>query len=112
MPPRKLSMLDYEADRAMLSLAGVRQVNQTTVTAVNGASTAYTVTGPNTRRVIVIHLNAGNGDIRFNYNAAATSSNLPVIPARYFIVDAKKDDTLNFWNTTAGNITVNVMEVE
>lgn len=110
--PRKLTSIEFEAHRATLSLAGIRLISQATVSATPSANTAYTVQNPHTRRVLVIHLSSGNGDIRFNYNAAATSSSLPIIPARYFVVDASKDDTLNFYNTAAAAVTINVAEIE
>jgi hypothetical protein len=109
---RRLAANEFEGMKALLSLAGVRVINQTTHSATNAANTAYTVTSKRTRRVIIIHLGAGNGDIRFNFGAAATATHLPVIPARYFVVDATLADTLNFWNTTGAPITVNVMEIE
>lgn len=109
---RRLAANEFEGFKALLSLAGLRVINQNTHSATNAATTAYTVVAKRTRRVIVIHLGTGNGDIRFNFGAAATANHLPVIPARYFVIDASIGDTLNFWNTTGAPIVVNVMEIE
>lgn len=112
MTVRRPSSIEYEAARATLSLAGIRELVQANISATATANTVYTVANISTRRVIVIHLGTGNGDIRFKHDAAAAATSIPVIPARYFVVDAEKDDTLNFWNTTAGAITVYLMEIE
>lgn len=109
---RSLSAIEFEAARAMLALAGIRQIVQATVAPTTGANAGYTVQDIRTRRVVCLHLGAAAGDIRFNYNATATSAHLPVIPQRYFVVDAEKDDVLNFFNTSAGTITVNLMEID
>lgn len=110
--PRRTGPAQHEGDRALLSLAGIRIIKQATHSATNGANTAYTVTEANTRRVVVFHTNAAADAIRVNHNAAATASHLPVLPQHYFIVDAKKADTVNFWNTTGGAITVNIVEID
>ena len=110
--PRKLGHVTHEANRAALALAGLRMILQSSISALSGADTTYTLTGTNTRRCIVIHLGAGAGDIRFDYNAAAIATDFPFLPQRYFSVDAKAGDVLHFYNTTASAITVYVMEVE
>lgn len=115
------SNMAWEADRAALASAGVRILAQAVVTAVAGASTTYTITSNETRRLICLHLGAGNTDIRVNYNAAATATHMPILPGRYFSVDAgiQKNsaqppawvaDTVRFWNETVGNISVYVIE--
>lgn len=109
--PRRPNNWIWEAALAQLSLAGIRFIKQATHSATNGANTVYTVTEPGTRRVVIIHLGTGNGDIRVAYKEAATATSLPVIPARYLVIDAKKDDTVQFWNTTGGVITVNILEI-
>lgn len=112
MPPRRPSSVEFEAARAMLSLAGIRQLLQANISALATANTSYTVADIRTRRVVIIHLGAGNGDIRFNFGAAAASTNIPVPSARFMVVDAEKDQTLQFFNTTAGAITVYFMEID
>lgn len=109
---RDTSAIQYEAARAMLALAGIREIVQGSVAPGASANAAYTVVDVRTRRVVCVHLGTGAGDIRFRYNVAATATNIPVIPQRYFVVDAEKDDTLNFFNTTGGAITVYVMEID
>lgn len=112
MATRRPSSIEYEGFRAMLALAGVRQLKQSSVAPGAGANSAYTVTEAGTRRVVAIHLGTGAGDIRFNHDAVADATKIPVIPQRYFVVDAEKDDTLNFFNTSGGAITVYVMEID
>lgn len=107
---RKPSSAEFEAYRAMLALAGFRQIKQTTIT-VTTANTTYTVTEPGTRRVVVIHGAAAYGDIRFNFQAAATSSSIPVLSQRYFTVDAEKDQVLNFIGVPASTV-MNIMEID
>lgn len=108
---RRASTLFFEAARAQLALAGFRQVKQTTIATIVGTNVAYTVTEPGTRRVVLMHAAATYGDVRFNYNAAATGSSMPVLSQRYFVVDAKKDDTINLMGATAVT-TVNIMEID
>jgi len=108
MPPRRLTTNEYEGNLAEVASAGWRQLKQTTVT-VTTADTTYTVTEPNTRRVKVIHGAATYGDIRFNYNAVATTTSFPVKGSEYVTVDAKKDDVLHFIGVPASTV-VNVME--
>lgn len=96
---------------AQMAVAGVNIQTQTTVTATAGANVTYTITKPGTRRLMCLHLGTGAGDIRVNYNAAATSASMPLLPQRYFVVEAAKDSYVAFWNTTAGDITVNVLEM-
>jgi len=109
---RDLSAIQYEAHRAMLALAGVRQIVQASVAPGASAEATYTVIDRRTRRVIVCHLGTGAGDIRFDFNATASSADMPIIPQRYFVVDAEKDDVLHFFNTSAGAITVYLMEID
>ena len=113
---RKVGSMEFEAGLASLSLAGIKILVQATVTALAGASTGYTVTHKNTRRLLVIHLSGGNADIRVNVGTAATAAHVPVLPARYIPIDAGWDingvaEVVYFWNTTVGNITVNIVEL-
>lgn len=123
MPPRRVTAVEFEGALAQLAVAGIRQILQATVTAAPGASTPYTIQNTRTRRVLCIHLNSGAGDIRFNYNAAATATSFPVMPQRYFPVDASANgptaanpsggtaDTLNFFNTTGSSVIIYIVEV-
>lgn len=108
---RKITNESRDAQQAMIALAGWRVISQTSVNAAPGTNTAYTVADDRTKRVVVLHLAAGNTDIRFAFNTAASSASLPLLPARYIVVDAGKGNTLNFWNTTAAAITVFLVEV-
>lgn len=112
MMPRKIAQMEWEQGKAILSLAGIRELKQATIAPTTGANAAYTVTEAGTRRVVAIHLGAANGDIRYRTTTAASATNMPVIPARYFVIDCKKNDVLNFFNTSAGTITINLMEIE
>jgi len=113
---RKIGPVEYEASLASLALAGIKILVQAVVSATNGASTGYTITHKSTRRLLVIHLSAGNGDIRVNVGAAATAAHLPVLPARYIPIDAGWDkdgvaEVVYFYNTTGSAINVNVVEL-
>ena len=127
MPPaRRIAATAQEQGKAILSIAGFRIIpgTQATIAPGAGAEATYTVLNAACRRVVAIHLGTGNGDIRFELNAAATATKIPVIPARYFIVDvlsprpatptepAKVGDVLHFFNTTGGAITVYLVETE
>src|SRR5512147_465429 len=121
--PRRISEASWELAKASLSMAGLRQILQANISVGAGDST-YTVQSENCRRVVAIHLGTGNGDIRFNLNAAASASTVPVIPARYFVVDvqsprpatptepAKTGDVLHFFGTVAGPTTVYLVETD
>lgn len=109
---RSLGPREYEGNQALVALAGIRQLKQTSISVGSSAENTYTVTEVGTRRVVCLHLATNNNDIRFDYNATATSTDMPVIPARYFVVDSEKDDVLHFYNTSGGAITVYLMEVE
>jgi len=109
--PRQLTSIEYEASRAMLSLAGLRLISQSRVVgAAAGSDNTYTVTDPRTRRV-VLYVDHASNVIRFNVNAAATSTSLPIKNQTYFVVDAKKDDVLHFYDTT-GSTPVHFVEVD
>ena len=112
---RKLSAMEWEGFRAMLALAGVRQLVQSSVSVGTGAENSYTVANIETRRVIIVHGGGATpafGDIRFEINATAVATDFPIAPQKYFVVDAEKDDDLSFYNTSGGSITVYVMEIE
>lgn len=108
---RRTSSLDFERSLAMLALAGIREMLQAQHVATAGADTAYTVAGDLTRRVMFFHLGLGANDVCVRYNAVAAATHMPVTPQTYFVFDAKKGDTIHFWNTTVNNITINVMEL-
>lgn len=108
---RRMSSAQWEASLAMLALAGLREVTQALHTAVATSNTAYTVTGANTRRVMCLHLGTGATDIRIKTNGAATGDSMPMVGQTYFVFDAAAGDTINFYNTTLGNIMVYVMEL-
>lgn len=111
-PARRISASNYEAAKAMLSVAGLRQLIQANISAANGADSTYTVQNKATRRVVIVHLNAGNGDLRFNINANATATTVPVLAGRYFVVDCLQNDVLHFFNTTGTSFTVYLVETD
>lgn len=122
--PRRISEASYELAKATLSMAGLRFISQANISVGAGADGTYTVLSDACRRVVAIHIGTGNNDIHFNLNAAATAAHVPVIPARYFVIDvqsprpgtpvepAKAGDVLHFFNTTAGAITVYLVETD
>ena len=110
---RSKSSMSWESARAVLSLAGMQDVLQDTHTATAGADTAYTVAGGvKVRRVMMCHLGSGAGDIRFRRGAAADATHVPLFPQTYFVVDAEDDEELHFYNTTVGDITIYIVELE
>ena len=109
--PRHLASLDFEKALATLALAGLRETAQAKHTATASANSAYTVTGAGTRRVMCFHTGAGAVDLRVRHNAAADGDNMPITPQTYWVIDAKMGDTINFYNTTLGAITVSIMEL-
>lgn len=119
--PRRAASLEWEANRATLALAGIRILKQAVVTAAAGVSTGYTLANIQTRRLVCLHLGAGNTDIRISYNTAALATHLPVLPGRYFLIDAgfvkdaagtQNADIVYFYNETGGSISVYVVEIE
>lgn len=121
--PRRISQMGWESGKAMLSLAGIRQLKQSSISVNAATDGTYTVTEPATRRVVAIHGGAAFTDIRFNINAAADGTKMPVVAQRYFVVDARAAhsvpgqgtlaaDVLHFYNASAGTLTVYIMEIE
>ncbi len=122
--PRRISEASFDLAKATLSMAGLRMISQTNISVGAGADGTYTVLNEACRRVVAVHIATGNGDIRFNLNAASDATKVPVIPARYFVVDVQSPrpatpvqpavtgDVLHFFNTTAGAIVVNIVETE
>ena len=108
---RTLSSSQFELLLATLALAGLRELAQAVHTATAGASTPYTVTHALTRRVMCFHTGTGVLDIRFATNAAAIATNMPVTGQTYWVVDAKKGDTLNFYNTSIADLSISIMEL-
>jgi hypothetical protein len=123
-PARRIAASNYELAKAVIAMAGVRQLVQANISVAGTSDGTYTPVNAATRRVIAIHLGTGNNDIHFNLNAAASSSTVPVIPARYFVIDcygprpatptqpALTADVLHFFNTTGTAITVYLVETD
>lgn len=121
-PNRKSHNLAFESQRAMLSLAGIRMLSQSLVTGGGAASdNSYTMVNSNARRVIIF-VNHATNVVRFNMNAAATASHLPILNQRYFIVDARGPyqeangiavaaDVIHFFDTT-GSTPVHFLEID
>lgn len=102
----------HEGSMAVMAMAGLRLLLQATHTATASSNTSYTVQSKDAKRVIACHLGTGAGDIRVNQGAAATSSHVPLIPQRYLVFDAGVGETIQFYNTTAGNITIYILETK
>jgi len=112
--PRRKQALHWEGQKANLSQAGWSVIVQGNVAPGASANASYTVTGGNTEntRRVVISWPGTEGQIRFNYNAAATVTSFALAPAVYTIIDADVGDTLQFFNTSGGVITVTLLEIE
>ena len=95
---------------AAMATAALRLENQSVVSCTGSADVTYTVTGADTRRVMLVYLGAGAGDIRFNFGAAATSASLPILPQRYVVIEAVVGEVLHFYNTVA-TANLNVAEL-
>lgn len=108
---RKVGNWPLEGVYAMMAVAGLRLLEQATVSVGAGSAESYQISNTRTRRVVSIHLATGIGDIRIAVNEAATANKLPLIPQRYLVIDADDTDYLSFYNTTGGSITVYVAEV-
>lgn len=109
---RNKSAMTWEQARAMLSMAGMLDVLQDTHTATANSDTTYTIAGGvNVRRVLITHLGSGAGDIRFRRGAVASASYVPIFPQTHFVVDAEDGEVLHFYNTTAGDITLYIVEL-
>ena len=100
----------HEVNRAVLATAGWRPGSQGSAAPATGANAAYTVVDVNTRRVAVCWTGTLL-DIRFELNAAAVATDFPLLPNVHIVFDAKKGETLNFYNTTGGSITVYCLEI-
>lgn len=111
---RRISNADFEANHALIALAGFRliQGGQVQLSCGPTADNPYTVVHANCRRVVALHLAAGDGDIRFEYGAAADATKLPILPRRYFIVDAGVGHVLHFYNTSGVSVNVFLAETE
>lgn len=97
--------------RAMISLGGVRPIQQSTIDVAGTSQGTHTVDDSGCQRVLVFHDASTNTDIRFALNGTADGDSLPVVPGAYFVVQAVKGDVLHFYNTTGGSITLNVVEL-
>lgn len=104
-----------DATLAVMALAGIRELKQSTASPTTGANATYTVTDGATRRVVVTHMGCASpaaGDIRFLAGAvAATAASMPLYPQRYMVFEANAGDVLNFFNTGADTVVVYVSEI-
>src|SRR5258705_377618 len=85
---RRISNADFEGNHALISLAGFRVVKQNSISAGPGAESTYTVQFANCRRVVILHLAVNDADIRYEYQATSDATKMPILPRRYFIVEA------------------------
>jgi hypothetical protein len=111
MTVRTLSSSQFEQMLAILALAGLRELVQAVHVAVATSSTHYHVQHAQTRRVMCFHTSTGAKDIRFHTNATALATDMPLTGQTYWVVDAQVGDLLYFYNTTVGNVDVNIMEL-
>lgn len=112
---RRQTAIQWEGNKGILSMAGVSELAQNNISVNATSENTYAVTNKQTRRVIAMFLSSSAGDIRFKFNSTATASHLPLVPARYFTIDARivdgVADVLHFYNVTNAPITVYLMEI-
>lgn len=111
--PNRRARSDWESAQAAISLAGIRPVLQDTIVVTAGARDDYTVDGASgvAKRVILFHDSGGNLDIRVALNENADATKMPVASGVYFSLEVEEGDIVSLWNTSASDITVNVMEI-
>ena len=100
-----------DAALAAMALAGMREINQTEHAATAGSDTAYTVTGAETRRVMLFFTGTAANAVRLRCNATAASTHMPLVPQQYVFCSAVAGETVHFYNTVTAAATVNVMEI-
>ena len=99
-----------DVNQAILSQAGWKTGPQGSAAPTTGANASYEVTGGATRWVAVAWTGTFT-EIRFEKNAAATATDFPLLPDSHIVFEAVDGDTLNFWNTSGGTITVYCIEL-
>ena len=104
--------LSHEAQRAALSSAGWRVLAVGTTSPLTAAEDDYTVLNPQTRRVVISHMGAALGDIRFAILGTAITTSFILQNDVYTVVDARQDDVLSFFNNNASTLQVSVMELD
>lgn len=117
MSGRKQGPVGHEANRAIMSMAGIGILVQSSLTVAATTEQTYTVTHPNTRRVCLIHAGAGAFDMRVNIDASADNTKLPILPQRYFVIDAGWQEdgdaqVVHVYNTSGTQIVVYLAEME
>jgi len=108
---RQTASLKHESELAQVSLSGIRILVQSSVAPGTSANASYTVVDQATRRVVLFHDSGTNTDIRVEQGAAATATDMPVASGIYFVLEAVVDETVQGFNTSAGAITVNILEM-
>lgn len=109
--PTNRSNVSWAANVAMISLAGVRIFRQGSAAPGAGAEDSYTIQEDDARRLICFHNSGVNTDIRVELNGTAVATDMPMASGVYFAFEVEEGDTVSFFNTSAGSITVNVIEV-
>lgn len=109
--PTNRSNIDWAANLAVVSLAGIRIFRQANVSVPASSSASYTVQDSDTRRLIVFHAAPTNVDIRVALNATATSTSFPVATGVYFALEVEVGDSVSFFNTSGSSLTVYLVEV-
>lgn len=111
--PKRRSRHDWEGNQAVISLAGVRPLAQAVVTVTAGDNDDYTIDDDAglTKRVILFHNSGDITDIRVALNETATATDMPVASGVYFSLEVEDEDVVSLYNTSGGDIDVNVMEI-
>ena len=99
-----------DVNQAIRVAAGWNTGPQGSAAPTASANDSYEVTGLNTRWVAVAFTGTFE-DIRFEKNSAATATDFPLLPASHIVFEAVDGDTLNFWNTSGGQISVYCLEL-
>lgn len=113
-----------DMENASQATAAIRVLAEGTAAPTTGASASYTMTNPEARRLLCIHLGASTpaaGDIRFRMGATATATSMPLIPQKYATFELAGPYTngsttvagefVSFWNTGADTVTVYCYEI-
>lgn len=109
--PRSRGNVDHAGNLAAISLAGIRIFVQSSVAPGAGAAATYTVTDANAHRLLAFHNSGANTDIRMEQGGTAVATDMPMASGVYVAFEVEKDDTVSFFNTTAGGLTVYVVEL-
>lgn len=96
---------------AAMATAGAREINQTAHSATGSSATTYTVTGDETRRVMLYYAGTVADAIRLRCNATAAATHMPLPPQRHVFYSVTEGEYISLYNTATAAATVNIMEI-